>query len=213
MPLREHVKEAGGPPIDQLMRSIRDVAVFAWALVGINGNLASYSHGQPGGESQPPDGLPIWDPNAPKTSYLGPEPTFSRRRGDAFLDKHSAKPISSNSPFYKPGPAPRGGQGHTHALSRFDNMNSRHSNTPLWAGSLSNTSFSEPPAYSHVQQQPHYPIARYPNGGTLGPQSVDEVWTEASTSHNPPNENGNPIPRTQAYGFGEVPQNSRHLWK
>ncbi|KAM5348488.1 hypothetical protein ACJ41O_008312 [Fusarium nematophilum] len=79
MPLRENVKAAGGPPIDQLMRSIRDVAVFAWALVGINGNLASYGHGHPMGESQPPDGLPIWDPAAAQTSYQGPENQTAQR--------------------------------------------------------------------------------------------------------------------------------------
>ncbi|KAL4726821.1 hypothetical protein ACLX1H_005711 [Fusarium chlamydosporum] len=62
MPLRSGVQAAGGPPMDQLMQSIRDVAVFAWALCGINGNIASYSHGRPSGEAQPPDGLPIWDP-------------------------------------------------------------------------------------------------------------------------------------------------------
>ncbi|KAK4181913.1 hypothetical protein QBC36DRAFT_1479 [Triangularia setosa] len=63
MPLRESVKAAGGPPMDHLMRSIRDVAVFAWALSGINGNLATYGHGMPRRGAQPPDGLPVWDPN------------------------------------------------------------------------------------------------------------------------------------------------------
>jgi PAS domain S-box-containing protein len=72
MPLRSGVQAAGGPPMDQLMQSIRDVAVFAWALCGINGNIASYSHGQPSGEAQPPDGLPIWDPEGAETSYEGP---------------------------------------------------------------------------------------------------------------------------------------------
>ena len=42
------------------MNTIRDVAVFAWALTGINGSLAQYSRGKPMGESQPPGGLPIW---------------------------------------------------------------------------------------------------------------------------------------------------------
>jgi hypothetical protein len=79
MPLRENVKAAGGPPLDQLMNSIRDVAVFAWAVVGINGNLASYSRGLPVGESQPVDGLPIWDPAASQSSYLGPENQAARR--------------------------------------------------------------------------------------------------------------------------------------
>lgn len=48
------------------MQAIRDVAVFAWALVGINGSLAEYadSRSKPVGDSQPPDGFPIWDPNA-----------------------------------------------------------------------------------------------------------------------------------------------------
>lgn len=72
MPLRSGIQAAGGPPMDQLMQSIRDVAVFAWALVGINGNIASYGHGQPSGEAQPPDGLPIWDPEAGDASYEGP---------------------------------------------------------------------------------------------------------------------------------------------
>ncbi|KAF3354425.1 hypothetical protein VDGD_00418 [Verticillium dahliae] len=67
-------KAVGGPPLDQLMSSIRDVAVFAWALIGINGNLATYTRGLPRGEAQPPDGIPIWDPNASnELSYLGPE--------------------------------------------------------------------------------------------------------------------------------------------
>jgi hypothetical protein len=44
------------------MQSIRDVAVFAWALTGINGSLAEYARGTPIGESQPPEGLPVWQP-------------------------------------------------------------------------------------------------------------------------------------------------------
>ncbi|KAF1980179.1 hypothetical protein BU23DRAFT_3543 [Bimuria novae-zelandiae CBS 107.79] len=46
------------------MQAIRDVAVFAWALVGINGSLAEYANplSKPVGEAQPPDGFPIWGP-------------------------------------------------------------------------------------------------------------------------------------------------------
>jgi hypothetical protein len=44
------------------MQSIRDVAVFAWALTGINGSLAEYARGTPVGESQPPKGLSVWSP-------------------------------------------------------------------------------------------------------------------------------------------------------
>ncbi|KAF2626481.1 hypothetical protein BU25DRAFT_343735 [Macroventuria anomochaeta] len=47
---------------NSFMQSIRDVAVFAWALTGINGSLAEYARGTPKGESQPPQGFPIWNP-------------------------------------------------------------------------------------------------------------------------------------------------------
>lgn len=50
------------PIQNAFMDSIRDVAVFAWALVGINGSLTEYSKGTPTGQSQPPDGFPVWDP-------------------------------------------------------------------------------------------------------------------------------------------------------
>lgn len=59
--------QAGPPPAVQntFMQAIRNVAVFAWALVGINGSLAEYadSRSKPVGEAQPPDSFPIWDPS------------------------------------------------------------------------------------------------------------------------------------------------------
>lgn len=67
------VDEARGPPLDALMSSIRDVAVFAWALVGINGNLAQYTRGAPAGEAAPPGGIPVWDPTAVNAAYQPPE--------------------------------------------------------------------------------------------------------------------------------------------
>ncbi|KUJ16799.1 uncharacterized protein LY89DRAFT_733803 [Mollisia scopiformis] len=63
---------AGGPPQDEFMNSIREVAVFAWSLVGINGNIASYGRGNPYGEAQPPGGLPVWDPYAQPTPGFAP---------------------------------------------------------------------------------------------------------------------------------------------
>ncbi|MCJ1314833.1 hypothetical protein MMC15_000145 [Xylographa vitiligo] len=52
-----------GPHTNDFMQSIREVAVFAWALTGINGSLDQYSRGTASGESQPPGGLPVWDPH------------------------------------------------------------------------------------------------------------------------------------------------------
>lgn len=93
MPLRESVKAAGGPPEDYLMRSIRDVAVFAWALVGINGNLAAYSHGHAHGEAAPPEGLPVWDPSAQASpGYQSPHNQAAARWAafDQSIDKGKA---------------------------------------------------------------------------------------------------------------------------
>ena len=53
----------GGPSPQDFMSSIRDTAIFAWALTGINGSLAEFGRGKPQGESQPPDGFPIWHPD------------------------------------------------------------------------------------------------------------------------------------------------------
>ncbi|KAH7133474.1 hypothetical protein EDB81DRAFT_659405 [Dactylonectria macrodidyma] len=111
IPVREDIKAAGGPPLDQLMSSIRDVAVFAWALVGINGKMASHSRGHPMGEAQPPGGLPVWDSTAPQSSYLGPENQAAQRwmsnanhqedavrRLEPFVD-FSRQQSSDNSPI------------------------------------------------------------------------------------------------------------------
>jgi len=70
----------GGPPVDEFMNSIREVAVFAWSLTGINGNIAAYGRGIPRGESVPSTGLPIWDPYAqPSVGYAPPENQAAQR--------------------------------------------------------------------------------------------------------------------------------------
>ena len=45
---------------NDFMNAIRDQAIFAWALTGINGSLADFGQGKPLGESLPQDGLPVW---------------------------------------------------------------------------------------------------------------------------------------------------------
>lgn len=61
---------AHGPPTEHFMNTIREVAVFAWALTGINGSLAQYTRGMPTGESQPPDGLPVWEPSSDRVAEV-----------------------------------------------------------------------------------------------------------------------------------------------
>ena len=52
-----------GPQPTDFLQTIREVAAFAWSLTGINGSLVRYSRGTPSGESQPPTGFPVWEPN------------------------------------------------------------------------------------------------------------------------------------------------------
>ena len=59
------------------MQSIRDVAVFAWALTGINGSLADYARGTPIGESQPPEGLSVWEPLLDPNQFGKPSAALS----------------------------------------------------------------------------------------------------------------------------------------
>ncbi|EME78998.1 uncharacterized protein MYCFIDRAFT_108105, partial [Pseudocercospora fijiensis CIRAD86] len=54
------VSSSAGPDQMDFMAAIREQAVFAWALTGINGVLADYAHGKPSGESLPSEGLPVW---------------------------------------------------------------------------------------------------------------------------------------------------------
>lgn len=52
----------GGLSKEEYMSAIQEVAVFAWGLTGINGNLALYGQGVPRGEAMAPWGLPAPDP-------------------------------------------------------------------------------------------------------------------------------------------------------
>ncbi|KAG9191970.1 hypothetical protein G6011_10704 [Alternaria panax] len=84
-----------GPSMEfqnNFMQSIRDVAVFAWALTGINGSLVDYARGKPIGESQPPEGFPVWNPL--------PDPGFGKQLSAAPSGYVSgSNSSSSNDPF------------------------------------------------------------------------------------------------------------------
>ena len=63
-----------GPDQEDFMNSIREVAVFAWSLTGINGSLARYGRGRPSGQSLPPAGLPIWKPDLKSSAEIQRHP-------------------------------------------------------------------------------------------------------------------------------------------
>ncbi|KAK4112150.1 hypothetical protein N656DRAFT_710423 [Canariomyces notabilis] len=114
MPLREGIKAAGGPPLDQLMRSIRDVAVFAWAVTGINGTLATYGHGRPRMGAQPADGLPIWQPDSGSTVYQSPRD----RTSSLGAGTESPEELFENDGAYDCGIVYQPGETSTHVYPR-----------------------------------------------------------------------------------------------
>lgn len=164
MPVQEHVKQVGGPPSDDLMSSIRDVAVFAWALVGINGTLAAHSRGVPQGEAQPPDGIPIWDPNAPKSQYNGPENQAAVRwaRMDGYPHGAGASSLSAHFSRVSSGisQAYGGGSSYTQTVGYTSYT---HEPAPSWSssGAMPYASQSREPwadaAARYAQQQQQQP--------------------------------------------------------
>ncbi|CAJ2512178.1 Uu.00g051930.m01.CDS01 [Anthostomella pinea] len=212
MPLQEHVKASGGPPLDQLMKSIQDVAVFAWGIVGINGNLATYGRGVPKGESQPADGLPVWDPTAPKSSYLGPESHRpSKRWGSPSFEKPPAKsapaPALAPGPPYVPGFTAEGTQGYGHTPMGFTNMNTGRPTPPLWPSPAPPyTPATE--SWAHRQrQQPPPPVS------TAYHHSPPEPWTGAAATYTQQNANDYTPPTSQAQSPGDASHDSRYVWQ
>ena len=73
------------------MTAIREIAVFAWCLTGINGSLAEYARGKASGEAIPYDGMPVWDPQAT------PDPETEKYNG--FLPNTHRHLESLDSPY------------------------------------------------------------------------------------------------------------------
>ena len=104
--------EPSGPTTTDFMKSIREVAVFAWSLTGINGSLHQFSKGMPQGEAEPPDGIPIWDPSASVSDerFNGFEDNSHRRISDQEMKEKSSTTSedeilyrrSANMPSWRP---------------------------------------------------------------------------------------------------------------
>jgi hypothetical protein len=80
------------PNKESFLRSIREVAVFAWALAGINGHIASYGKGKARAEAQPP-ALPVYNPHGVPTTFEPPvcqaKEDWDRRKQQSRATKHS----------------------------------------------------------------------------------------------------------------------------
>lgn len=89
-------------PNDDFMNSIREIAVFAWALTGINGGLAGYGSGTPRGEAQPPSGLPIWTSDGGVPAGSGRDHAMTNGLGDGMsggASEYDMRPNILPSPF------------------------------------------------------------------------------------------------------------------
>ena len=129
LPVPLNPAEARGPASEDFMNTIRDVAVFAWSLTGINGSLKQYGRGTPSGESLPSNGYPVWDPYA----NAGPE---GYSTGDKFTNglDHTSAP---------------GGQ--------FDHHKHGHNNGTNGYGShSSDESLHKPSSFTNQMSQPMY---------------------------------------------------------
>ena len=109
-PLPAPVSHPAGPSNNDFMNSIRDIAVFAWALNGINGSLAAYSRGIPRGEAQPAAGLPIWQPEAQQQDAMNNGQSMATRQwtNGPLAPVETANPSAVETPVSKPkaGPPP-----------------------------------------------------------------------------------------------------------
>ncbi|KAI0890317.1 uncharacterized protein GGS22DRAFT_11857 [Annulohypoxylon maeteangense] len=209
MPLREHVKTAGGPPIDQLMKSIRDVAVFAWAVVGINGNLAAYGRGVPRESSQPQDGLPAWDPKAPKSTYHSIEPQPPPQQWAASSsESHSAEAAVPADPRYVSNFNVETPQGcYDTTTTELGGGSSSYPNSSPWTRSRPSA-----PTFEPWRPYTQLPPSSQPSLSGFN-QHLTEPWVEASVSYTQQNTNNYAIPTTQAHGFRDGPRTYRNVWQ
>jgi hypothetical protein len=168
---------AGGPPMDEFMNSIREVAVFAWSLAGINGNIASYGRGVPCGEAQPPGGVPIWNPFAqPAPEYLPPKNQAAERwaQRDMVMGNIGEMPLQQHG--YAGGGTVNLGMSHSRSGYVFQGAGNYVNNgypNRLPSSNRYQNSYSE----GHGAQARNLPAAKVPGEGpSEGSRSNKYLW-------------------------------------
>jgi hypothetical protein len=192
------------------MRSIRDVAVFAWAVTGINGTLAHYSQGRPRRGAQPVDGLPVWELGSRPTTYPPPDEhpvTRVDNASDRTKEPSSAGPVFGHGGSFYPPETPAAGYRARH-VSLDEGMYDAGNRPAPWAPSTSSAAAAslypyggghEPRAYRsrpplrpafsydalheharHQQQACYVPAAS--EAASRRCIFREEPWTEASSS-------------------------------
>lgn len=170
MPPQAHATPAGGPLMDSLMQSIRDVAVFAWGVVGINKNLTEFSHGVPSGEAQP-HGFP-----SSSSSSSGNQQNYN---GNGYWSSESC----DDTVFT----ADHGHSIRSNATSQFPSNNGSQSVSPY----VSDDSIAKYGVAKAPHAQPSSAWS-YASSSTLAPYGINEnhasstSWGNANRGHHTP---------------------------
>lgn len=90
-----------GPDSEDFMNAIKEQAIFAWALTGINGSVQTHGYGTPTGESMPPHGIPVWSTNGNTDTKMGGDERADSASADLVDDKNYSGP--STNVFGDPG--------------------------------------------------------------------------------------------------------------
>lgn len=98
----QHPYPKGGPAQHDFMKAIREQAVFAWALTGINGGLYAHKVGRPAGESLPSTGLPIWTQDGPAMEGLSEAERSAAAGGGGGSSQETVRPPSGPSEASSP---------------------------------------------------------------------------------------------------------------
>ena len=183
-----------GPATEHFMNSIREVAVFAWALTGINGSLAQYGRGTPSGQAQP-QRLQIWNPNYKGDSeqahptekahhngqhYSSPSwhgPSNGKRNASAIVSRQQYN-FDTGLPEDRYYSAPYDGNSN----SRFNGIN-RADAMPMDMSGQSN-SFS---AGEYQNYQPNRPTQAHGNNGNHENLRLNQGWGTTHGGHQPSN--------------------------
>ncbi|KAL1861994.1 hypothetical protein Plec18170_000818 [Paecilomyces lecythidis] len=80
-----------------LFDTIRDVAVFAWGVIGINRSLEKYKRGTPMGESQPPGSPQVWSRQSSSSQRTEGDSEMNDPRND--IGRNSGSPGYHQQPY------------------------------------------------------------------------------------------------------------------
>ncbi|KAG9240321.1 hypothetical protein BJ878DRAFT_299614 [Calycina marina] len=207
----------GGPPMEDFMASIRDIAVFAWSLVGINGNIVEYKRGgTPGDEALPPNGPPVWDP------YGQPSPVYYEPPYNQALERWSQRDAkrAHDMGIHSRVPAQRYDDDNMHGMGCAPNQpmdgmapaHAQHNNPGLQdyayqgPGNFTNNGYAGRYGQPEVQPQPQ----SYGGGCQYGQQTQN---AHPSQSHQQTQDyQGHPSQNPDAEERQDIPPRNRWMW-